>query len=102
MGRSWRMTKEERIEYSKQMERRWGRLVIDDSFLRYDSPLMQMVMSRMVVTECTHHYMTDELDYNAISPEFDVVGPGEQIPEYHVVIDEDAAWERKIRFERKR
>lgn len=76
-------------------ERRFGRIKIAAPMLRRDFVGVQRVCAEIVPLRVELLAMTDELVVEGASTHFDIVTPGELIPDYVAVLDETG-----VRFER--
>jgi hypothetical protein len=79
-------------------ERRIGRFEIPTELVEENAEELLTVMATVVVLRCEHRFATKAFLYDAWSPQFDVLDPGAEPPEYDAVIDTDAGsvtWQRK-------
>jgi|GEM_PF-3170885 len=81
--------------YRKNLNKRFGRFYISSELFFDNYELVNCILSRVVVVECTHHYYSNQFEYIAISPLFDVVEDGCKYNEYKVLITGE-----KIKFEK--
>ncbi|MEK5486784.1 hypothetical protein [Lysinibacillus sp. FSL M8-0355] len=79
----------------EKLNKRFGRFYISNELLFDNYQLVNCILSLVVVVECTHHFYSNQFEYIAISPLFDVVEDGCKYNEYKVLITDD-----KIRFEK--
>jgi len=75
--------------WSKDIPRRFGRFAIKQHFIR-DLKGMQMaqkILSHVVVIKCEYNYYSEELLYEAWSPEFRELDEGVVMPRYTAVVN---------------
>ncbi|MGE7689661.1 hypothetical protein ACQKMI_10635 [Lysinibacillus sp. NPDC097214] len=86
---------ENKMEIDKNINKRFGRFYISSELLFDNYDIVNRILSQVIVVECTHHYYSNQFEYIAISPLFDVVDEGCKYNEYEVLIADD-----EIKFEK--
>lgn len=81
------------------LNKRVGKFYISSEALFDNYDLANCILSRVVVVECTHHFYSNQFEYIAISPLFDVVEGGCKYNEYRVVITGDEIKFEKVKCE---
>jgi hypothetical protein len=61
---------------------RIARVVVDDQ-----PEMVMAIMGRCVVVDCKLHFISNSLEYWALSPDFDEVPVGAMEPEYSVLVE---------------
>lgn len=83
------------MKIDKHIGRRMGKFYISDELIKNQYETVNRVLSHVVTIECTHHYYSNQFEYIAISPLFEVVEDGCKFNEYKVLITDD-----EIKFEK--
>ena len=77
------------------MNDRYGRFSIPtELFKRAPSDVMQ-IFGKCIVIRAESSYMRHAIDYEAMSPHFDIVAEGEITPEYEWVFSSGGKWEAR-------
>jgi hypothetical protein len=74
----------------RQDKEQLGRFFIPRSWIQSHSNAMREFMSHSVVVEAKPSWVGDMIEYTAVSPSFDLVEIGKEIPVYAVTLDGDA------------
>lgn len=72
----------------------WGRFSVDFNDVNENADALLSLMGTVIIVRADANLQTDALDYLAISPEFDEVEEGQEVPHYSVELGEDGsvAW----------
>lgn len=83
------------MKIDNHLGKRIGKFYFSDELIKNQYETVNRILSRVVVVECTHHFYSNQFEYIAISPLFDVVEDGCKFNEYKAVISDD-----EIKFEK--
>lgn len=68
-------------------ENRCGRFSIGEKFLEDEPFLVMKIMGRCLVVHCENKFMTNSIDYEAYSPEFEITENHSFPPFYNILIN---------------
>lgn len=78
--------------------RQLGKFELTPELINENPDVVMLVMGTCIVLECTASFVKNSLCYIAISPAFEELEEGMEIPSYDVAYDEDTnevSWERE-------
>ena len=76
--------------------RRLGRFIIPGRVIAEYPADVRAIMGRCIITRCEMYYHADALEYIALSPDFDVVTEGSNLPEYRATVEDGVVTWTKI------
>lgn len=80
-------------------DRRIGRFAISVLNINENPEAISDILGTCIVLEATASFVTDTINYTAISPGFDELNNGEVVPEYDVEYDAESSevsWTRVV------
>jgi hypothetical protein len=83
--------------FTKDLKVKYGRFHISHQDIRDYPKLVMMALGRCVVTDCSHLFHSDQIEYTAVSYDFDDLQEEEPVPLYRVIYDRA---EEQIKFVR--
>ncbi|MCP4116472.1 MAG: hypothetical protein GY737_13890 [Desulfobacteraceae bacterium] len=86
------------------IEKRRGIFTLDIRFMRSEPEVISKVMGNCVIWRAEAKYLSEQVVYEATSPQFDPIELGEMMPEYDVIVHRTGQMdgtETTIEFKRK-